>query len=112
MNEIYGPLEPIEILDQRGNIRVVFDDRRKPEEHEPVTIQIIFQDREFVRPDSPRSPLVQVVHADELAQMMESERAQGTEEEELLTFGESVTLLIAIGVLIYLIYALLWPERF
>ena len=29
-----------------------------------------------------------------------------------LTFGESVTLLIAIGVLIYLIYALLWPERF
>lgn len=34
------------------------------------------------------------------------------EEEESMSFGESVTLLIALAVMIYLIYALLWPERF
>ena len=34
------------------------------------------------------------------------------EEEEPMSFGESVTVLIALGVLIYLIYALLLPERF
>ncbi|MFT4036703.1 MAG: K(+)-transporting ATPase subunit F [Thermomicrobiales bacterium] len=34
------------------------------------------------------------------------------EEDESMSFGEAVTLLIAIGVLIYLVYALLWPERF
>lgn len=33
-------------------------------------------------------------------------------ENESMTFGESVALLIAIGVLLYLIYALVWPERF
>ena len=33
-------------------------------------------------------------------------------ENEFMTFGESVTLLIAIGVLLYLIYALIWPEHF
>ena len=44
--------------------------------------------------------------------MLEADREFENREDELLTFGESVTLLIAIGVLIYLIYALLWPERF
>lgn len=34
------------------------------------------------------------------------------EEDESMSFGEAVTLLIVIGVLIYLVYALLWPERF
>lgn len=29
-----------------------------------------------------------------------------------MTLGEGVTLVIAIGVLMYLIVALLWPERF
>jgi K+-transporting ATPase KdpF subunit len=33
-------------------------------------------------------------------------------EYESMTFGESVMLLIAIGVLLYLIYALFWPHRF
>ena len=83
-----------------------------PEDRQPVTIRIIFKEREELRPEAPKSPLVRVIHEDELAQMMESENESETREEELLTFGESVTLLIAIGVLIYLIYALLWPERF
>jgi K+-transporting ATPase KdpF subunit len=33
-------------------------------------------------------------------------------EYESMTFGDSVMVLIAIGVLLYLIYALLWPEHF
>ena len=33
-------------------------------------------------------------------------------EDESMSFGEALTLLVAIGVLIYLIYALLLPERF
>ena len=33
-------------------------------------------------------------------------------ENEFMTFGEGVMLLIAIGVFLYLIYALIWPERF
>jgi K+-transporting ATPase KdpF subunit len=112
MDEIDGPLEPIHIVEQRGDIRVILDDLRTPEDRQPVTIRIIFKVREELRPEAPKSPLVRVIHKDELAQTMESENDSETREEELLTFGESVTLLIAIGVLIYLIYALLWPERF
>jgi K+-transporting ATPase KdpF subunit len=112
MDEINGPLEPIHIIEQRGDIRIILDDLRKPEDRQPVTIQIVFKEKEELRPEWPTSPLVRVIHKDELVQMMESENESKTREEELLTFGESVTLLIAFGVLIYLIYALLWPERF
>ena len=72
MDEINGPLEPIHIVEQRGDIRVILDDLRKPEDRQPVTIRIIFKEREELRPEAPKSPLVRVIHADELAQMMES----------------------------------------
>ncbi len=112
MNETNGPLEPLHHIEQPGNVRIILDDLRQPDDRQPMTIRIIFKDSESPRDDGPKSPLVRVIHADELTEMMESNRDIENREDELLTFGESVTLLIAIGVLIYLIYALLWPERF
>lgn len=112
MDENNGPIEPQHRIEQHGNLRVIFDDLRPPEDRQPVTIRIICKETESLRSEGPKSPLVRVIHADELTQMMEADRELENREEELLTFGESVTLLIAIGVLIYLIYALLWPERF
>jgi K+-transporting ATPase KdpF subunit len=44
--------------------------------------------------------------------LWEARDAEDEQENESMTFGESITLLIAIGVMLYLIYALLWPERF
>lgn len=112
MDEEIGPLESQRHVEQQGNVKVIFDDLRPPEDRQPITIRIICRDNESPRSEEPKSPLVRVIHADELKQMLEADHKFENREEEMLTFGESITLLIAIGVLIYLIYALLWPERF
>ena len=44
--------------------------------------------------------------------LWEAHNVENDQENESMTFGESISLLIAIGVMLYLIYALLWPERF
>ena len=44
--------------------------------------------------------------------LWEAHDVKNEQEDESMTWGESITLLIAIGVMLYLIYALLWPERF
>lgn len=112
MDEQDGTLaQNLEIVN-RGNVRVILDDPRKPEDRQPVTIRIIFKDKSDEQPEpSPPSP-VRIISQEELAQMMEARNERDRWEDESMTFGESVTLLIAMGVLLYLIYALLWPERF
>jgi K+-transporting ATPase KdpF subunit len=113
MDDMGGTFESIHRVERQGNVRIMLDDERKPEDRRPVTIRIIVteKEREAVLP-APPHPMVRVIHEDELAQMMEEGNARDSREEESMTFGEGVTLLIAIGVLMYLIYALLWPERF
>ena len=111
MDDFDGPFEPLHQVEQRKNVRIILDDSRKPEDRPPITIRIIFRGKEEAQVE-PETPLVRVIHEDELAQMMEAHDADDFREEESMSFGESVTLLIAIGVLIYLVYALLWPERF
>jgi K+-transporting ATPase KdpF subunit len=109
-----GTFEPIHRVERRGDVQIVLDDERQSENRQPVTIRIIVMEKEQEAPFpmAPRHPLVRVIHEDELAQWMEERTTDETREAGSMTFGESVTLLIAIGVLIYLIYALLWPERF
>lgn len=105
------PLDPIHRVEQQGNVRIILDDSRDLDARKPLTIRIIV--REEQQPSEPSAPAaVRIIHEDELAQMMDIHNARINEEDEPMTFGESITLLIAIGVLLYLIYALLWPERF
>lgn len=100
--------------EQFGAVRIEVDDLRGSEHRDPVTIRIVVREKSglVVEKPLPPSPLVRVIHADELAKMTEDRRAEHRWEDEPMGFGESVILLIVIGVLIYLIYALLWPERF
>ena len=112
MDDFHRPHEPIHIVEQLGNVRVVLDDYRSPDDSEPMTIRIIFKEKEEPAPQQATNPRVRVIHADELAELERAKDAREDREDELMTFGESVTLLIAIGVLLYLVYALLWPERF
>lgn len=103
-------VQPLEIVN-RSNVRLVLDDPRPPEERTPMTIRIMFISKNNQQQDQ-KSPLVRVISEDELALMMEKSNGRDKWENESMTFGESVTLLIAVGVLLYLVYALLWPERF
>lgn len=112
MDEIDRSREPLHLVEQLGNVRIVLDDLRDPEDREPLTVRIIFREKEsFPLPHQSNSQ-VRVIHADELAEIEDASSAREESGEELMTFGESVTLLIAIGVLLYLVYALLWPDRF
>jgi K+-transporting ATPase KdpF subunit len=52
------------------------------------------------------------IASDELAGVRDVHSRRFVAEDESMTYGEALTLLIAIGVLIYLVYALLWPEHF
>ena len=111
MDDIEGPLEPSHWVERHDNVRIVLDDERKSEDRRPVTIRILFLETEA--PDTkPARPSIRIIHEAELAQMMDDHAAHVTREDAPMTLGEIVTLLISVGVLIYLIYALLWPERF
>jgi K+-transporting ATPase KdpF subunit len=77
---------------------------------EPRTVEI--EEPAMADPWPPSSPLVRVINEDELARLTSVRKPTDPWENESMSFGESVTLLIAIGVLLYLIYALLWPQRF
>lgn len=106
------PLEPFHRVEQQGNVRIELDDIREPEAREPLTIRIIVRKERSNPSEPPAAPAVRIIQEDELARMMDIHNARIEEEDEPMTFGESITLLIAIGVLLYLIYALLWPEHF
>ena len=62
--------------------------------------------------ESPDSPAARASDEDDFDWMTSFSVRYEDWENEFMTFGESVTLLIAIGVLLYLIYALIWPEHF
>lgn len=111
MDDIDRPFEQIHWVEQHGNVRIVFDDTRSPGEREPVTIRILLNPKDEMKPGPP-SPLVHVIHKNELAQSAQETDLDDYGRDDPMTFGEGVTVLIALGVLIYLIYALLWPERF
>ena len=112
MDEFEAPFTSFHREEQRGNVRIILDDDRTPDHRQSVTIRIIVKEKEEAISDPPAPPVVRIIHEHELAQMMEAQNELDTREDDSMTFGESVTLLIAMGVLMYLIYALLWPERF
>ncbi len=112
MDDIDRPLEPLHRVEQRDNVRIILDETRKLEDRVPMTIRIIVRPEVEAPSEPPALPAVRIIHEEELERMMDIHNARITEEDEPMTFGEAVTLLIAIGVLLYLIYALLWPERF
>jgi K+-transporting ATPase KdpF subunit len=114
MDDMVGMLEAIHRAERQGIVLIVQDDDRSPDDRLPMTIQIVGTEmgQEAAHLALPPHPLVRVIHEGDLARMAEEENSREIGEEESMTFGEGVTLLIAIGVLMYLIYALLWPERF
>ena len=114
MDDMVGMLEAIHRAERQGIVRIVQADDQTPDDRLPLTIQIIGTEsgQEGANLPLPPHPLIRVIHEGELEQMMDAVKTPDTREEESMTFGEGVTLLIAIGVLMYLIYALVWPERF
>ena len=112
MDDFGVPLEPQHRIEQTSNVRIVLDDTRDLRDREPLTIRIIVKSEAGATSEPRVAPPVRVIHEDEFKQMMDMHNARIKEEEEPMTFGEAVTLLIAVGVLLYLVYALLWPERF
>ena len=112
MDDFETPFKSFHRDEQQGNVRIILDDDRTPDHRQPVTIRIIVKERVEAISDPSAPPAVRIIREHELAQLIETQNERDTGEEDSMTFGESVMLLIAIGVLMYLIYALLWPERF
>jgi K+-transporting ATPase KdpF subunit len=112
MDDFGVPLEPLHRIERTSDVRIFLDDIRDPEDRGPLTIRIIVKQPDEEPFESLPAPPVRIIHEGELTKMMDMHNAHIEEEDEPMTFGEAITLLIALGVLLYLIYALLWPERF
>lgn len=110
MAENYGHVGTLVRLDRSESVRIVLDDVLETRACEPVTVDILLRER----PQEPAQQLakIRIIHAEELDEMMDAHYWRTNVEDEPMTFGEASLLLIAVGVLLYLIYALLWPERF
>ena len=111
MDEMNGRLDSLIHIDHAERVRIILEDPPEGRGSEPITVDIVLRER----PDGPERHLanIRIIHEDELGQMMDvHNRRFVVEENDPMSYGEALTLLIALGVLIYLIYALLWPERF
>jgi K+-transporting ATPase KdpF subunit len=112
MDEIGAPLEPRVHVEQTSDLRIVLDDNRDPEDQSPLTVRNFLEQSRGEHSEPLLAPPVRGIRERELTKMMDVHDAHIEEEDEPMTFGEAITLLIALGVLLYLIYALIWPERF
>ena len=97
-------------IEQAENVRIILEDPPEGRTAKPIMVSIVLREK----PDGPERQLarIRVVHENELEEMMDFHSRRFVVEDESMSYGEALTLLIALGVLVYLIYALLWPEHF
>ena len=105
-----GTIDSLVRIDRAEHVRIVLEDQPEGRSSEPITVDIILRER----PDGPERHLanIRIIHEDELGKMLDVHNRRFVVEDDSMSYGEALTLLIAIGVLIYLIYALIWPEHF
>lgn len=110
MYENKGSFDSVVRMKEAENVRIILEDPPEGRSSEPIMVSIFLREKS----EGPEQQLanIRIIHEDELDEMMDVHSRRFTVEDESMSYGEALTLLIALGVLIYLIYALLWPERF
>jgi hypothetical protein len=105
MDENNSSVDSVVRIKPSENVRIILEDPPEGRGSEPLSVDIMLRER----PEGPERQLahIRIIHEEELSGVRDVHSRRFTVEDESMTFGEAVTLLIALGVLSYLLYALL-----